>query len=62
MYIAVSPDTLSLSPGSEIILTHQSWEDYEHLLNIRQESSYPKLYFKILTVRLGKKKRKLDKV
>ncbi len=29
MYIAVSSETLSLSPGSEIILTHQSWEDYE---------------------------------
>lgn len=43
--ITVSPSTLALAPGSEIILTEQTWEDYEQLLKIRQDKPFPKLYF-----------------
>lgn len=45
MLITVNPETLSLSPGSEIILRHQTWEDYEELLAIRSNKKLPKLYF-----------------
>jgi len=45
MLINVNPETLSLSPGSEIILRNQSWQDYEDLLAIRQDKKLPKLYF-----------------
>ncbi|GBF78682.1 Uma2 family endonuclease [Aphanothece sacrum] len=45
MFVTVNEDTLTLSPGSEVILTHQTWEDYERLLRIRQDKSLPKLYF-----------------
>ncbi|PSF37112.1 hypothetical protein C7H19_11785 [Aphanothece hegewaldii CCALA 016] len=45
MLVKVSQDTLTLSPGSEVILRHQTWEDYEQLLKIRQEQTYPKIYF-----------------
>ena len=41
MLITVSPETLSLEPGSEIILRHQTWEDYEDLLAIRQDKNLP---------------------
>ena len=49
MLITVSPETLSLEPGSEIILRHQTWEDYEDLLAIRQDKNLPKLYFNAQT-------------
>ena len=45
MLITVNPETLSLSPGSEIILRNQTWQDYEDLLAIRQDKKLPKLYF-----------------
>ena len=45
MLITVNPEILSLSPGSEIILRNQSWQDYEDLLAIRQDKKLPKLYF-----------------
>jgi Uma2 family endonuclease len=53
MLITVSPDTfpdtLALASGSEVILTEQTWEDYEQLLRIRQDKSLPKLYFNVHT-------------
>jgi Uma2 family endonuclease len=49
MFVTVSQDTLILSPGSEVILRHQTWEDYEELLSVRQENSLPKLYFNATT-------------
>jgi Uma2 family endonuclease len=49
MFVTVSPDTLTLSPGSEVILRHRTWEDYEQLLTIRQENPLPKLYFNAKT-------------
>lgn len=45
MFVTVSQNSLSLSAGSEVILRHQTWENYENLLTIRQENSLPKLYF-----------------
>lgn len=45
MLITVNPETLSLSPGSEVILRNQSWEDYENLLAVRKDKKLPKLYF-----------------
>ena len=45
MLITVNEDTLMLSPGNEVIFPHQAWQDYERLLDLRQEKTYPKLYF-----------------
>ena len=45
MLITVNPETLSISPGSEIILRNQTWQDYEDLLTIRKDKKLPKLYF-----------------
>jgi len=44
MLITISPETLSLEAGSEIIFRHKTWEDYEDLLAIRQDRNLPKLY------------------
>jgi Uma2 family endonuclease len=49
MLITISPETLSLEAGSEIILRHKTWEDYEDLLAIRQDRNLPKLYFNAKT-------------
>jgi Uma2 family endonuclease len=49
MLITISPETLSLEAGSEIIFRHKTWEDYEDLLAIRQDRNLPKLYFNAKT-------------
>lgn len=49
MLVTVSQDTLTLSPGSEVILRHQTWDDYEHLLKIRNNRTHPKIYFNAST-------------
>ncbi|GFE70158.1 Uma2 family endonuclease [Chroococcus sp. FPU101] len=49
MLVTVSQDTLTLSPGSEVILRHQTWDDYEQLLKIRNNRTYPKIYFNART-------------
>lgn len=49
MLVTVSQDTLTLSPGSEVILRHQTWDDYEQLLKIRDRRTYPKIYFNAVT-------------
>jgi Uma2 family endonuclease len=49
MLITISPEKLSLTPGSEVILRNQTWEDYEELLAIRQDKNSPKLYFNAQT-------------
>ncbi|MFN9176123.1 MAG: Uma2 family endonuclease [Synechocystis sp.] len=49
MLITISPDQLSLDPGSEVILRHQTWADFETLLALKQEKTFPKLYFKAQT-------------
>lgn len=45
MLITVSEDKLILTPGNEAIFPHQTWEDYQRLLNLRQDKTLPKLYF-----------------
>jgi Uma2 family endonuclease len=49
MLITISPDQLSLDPGSEVILRHQTWADFETLLALKQEKTFPKLYFNAQT-------------
>ncbi len=49
MLITISPDQLNLDPGSEVILRYQTWEDFETLLAIKQEKTFPKLYFNAQT-------------
>jgi Uma2 family endonuclease len=45
MLITVSENKLMLAPGNQVIFPHQTWEDYERLLNLRQYKTHPKLYF-----------------
>lgn len=45
MLITISEDTLTLSSGDAVIFPDQTWQDYEHLLKLRQEKLIPKLSF-----------------
>ncbi|WP_149978367.1 Uma2 family endonuclease, partial [Microcystis aeruginosa] len=45
LLITLNENTLSLSPGSQVIFPHQTWEDYERLLSLRLQKTYPKLCF-----------------
>ncbi|ARI81945.1 hypothetical protein IQ224_17380 [Microcystis sp. LEGE 00066] len=45
LLITLNENTLSLSPGSQVIFPHQTWEDYQRLLSLRLQKTYPKLYF-----------------
>ncbi|MGB5596731.1 MAG: Uma2 family endonuclease [Crocosphaera sp.] len=45
MLITVSENKLMLTPGNEVIFPHQTWEDYQRLLDLRQDQTHPKLYF-----------------
>ncbi len=45
MLITISEATLTLSSGDAVILPNQTWQDYEHLLKLRQEKLIPKLSF-----------------
>ncbi len=49
MLITVNEDTIALSAGNEVIFPHQTWDDYERLLKLRQEKSIPKLSFNAKT-------------
>ena len=49
MLITISEDTLTLSPGNTVIFRDQKWEDYQRLINLRQENSIPKLSFNVNT-------------
>lgn len=49
MLVTVNHNTLTLSPGSEVILRHQTWDDYEQLLKIRSNQTSPKIYFNATT-------------
>ncbi len=49
MLITVSENTLMLEAGNGVIFPHQTYEDYERLLQIRQEKVLPKLYFNVAT-------------
>ena len=45
MLITISENTLTLSSGDAVILPNQTWQDYEHLIKLRQEKLIPKLSF-----------------
>lgn len=45
MVLTVSPAQLTLSPGSEVILSNQSWSDYEALLDSRGDDGFVKVSF-----------------
>lgn len=49
MLITVDENTLILEAGKEVIFPHQTWDDYEQLLEIRQERILPKLSFNAIT-------------
>jgi Uma2 family endonuclease len=49
MLIIVDENMLMLEAGSEVIFSHQTWKDYERLLQIRQERVLPKLSFNSIT-------------
>ncbi|WP_013321093.1 Uma2 family endonuclease [Gloeothece verrucosa] len=49
MFITISEDTINLPPGGEVVLRHQTWDDYEQLLNSRQDRVIPKIYFNAKT-------------
>jgi Uma2 family endonuclease len=45
LLITLNETTLSLSPGNQVIFPDQTWEDYEKLLDLRSQKTYPKIYF-----------------
>ena len=45
MVLTVSPAQLTLSPGREVILSNQSWTDYEALLESRGDDGFVKVSF-----------------
>ncbi|MGD1896024.1 MAG: Uma2 family endonuclease [Phormidesmis sp.] len=49
MVLTVSPAQLTLSPGSEVILSNQSWSDYEALLDSRGDDGFIKVSFNAQT-------------
>jgi Uma2 family endonuclease len=49
MYLTITKDSIDLSPGSEVILRHQSWTDYEAILASRQDNAAIKIYFDAFT-------------
>lgn len=49
MLITVNEDTLTLAEGNDVIFPHQTWQDYEQFIYLRQEQKFPKLYFNIKT-------------
>jgi Uma2 family endonuclease len=49
MDVTITHNRIDLSPGSEIVLRHQTWSDYETLLESRQDKAAIKLHFDIAT-------------
>ncbi|MEM8809214.1 MAG: Uma2 family endonuclease, partial [Cyanobacteria bacterium P01_G01_bin.38] len=45
MYLMITPQSIDLSPGGEVVLRHQTWADYEALLESRQDNAAVKVYF-----------------
>jgi Uma2 family endonuclease len=45
VYLAITKDSIDLSPGSEVVLRHQTWTDYEAMLTSRQDNAGIKIYF-----------------
>ncbi|MGF1513876.1 MAG: Uma2 family endonuclease [Elainellaceae cyanobacterium] len=49
MLPTITPTTLELPPGGEVILRHQTWNDYETLLHTRQDRAAIKVTFSAQT-------------
>lgn len=49
MYLTISSHEIDLSAGGEIVLRHQSWADYENLLESRQDKAGVKIYYDSIT-------------
>ena len=49
MLPTITPTTLDIPPGGEVILRHQTWDDYETLLQTRQENAAIKITFSVKT-------------
>ncbi|NEP18593.1 MAG: Uma2 family endonuclease [Leptolyngbya sp. SIO4C1] len=45
MYLVITPESLDLSPGGEVILRHRTWDDYEAILKSRQDRAAVKVRF-----------------
>lgn len=41
MLITVNQDTLTLAEGNNAIFLHQTWQDYEQFIYLRQEQKFP---------------------
>jgi hypothetical protein len=39
VYLIITKDSIDLSLGSQVILRHQSWTDYEAILASRQDNA-----------------------
>ncbi len=44
LLITLNENTLSLSPGNQVIFPHQTWEDYERLLSLRLQKTKRKKF------------------
>ncbi|MEO0770510.1 MAG: Uma2 family endonuclease [Cyanobacteria bacterium J06649_4] len=47
--LTITPHTIQLSPGSDVVLQSQTWADYEALLATRDERTNIKIYFNAQT-------------
>lgn len=45
MVLTVSKEQINLPPGSEVILRHQTWADYEAILESRRDNAAIKISF-----------------
>jgi Uma2 family endonuclease len=45
MHFTITREGIDLPPGGEVVLRHQTWADYEELLESRQDKAAVKVYF-----------------
>lgn len=45
MYLTITSDSIDLPAGGEVVLRHQTWENYEELLKSRQDKAAIKIRF-----------------
>lgn len=45
IHLSISDTGVDLTPGSEVVLRHQSWSDYERLLECRQDNAAIRLRY-----------------
>lgn len=44
VHLTITPAGVNLSPGGEVILRHQTWADYEDLLECRGDNAAVKVH------------------